>query len=338
MAATLRALAATGDARVPVRAALPAWREAGALLRGADLDDYRTGAETPLRLSVAGWTVLGQTPMSQACATLGALGRAGADVLLEPEGAFKAHMLAEAYKRAYGTMLAGFGHAGDVAATVRTLLDPAAQRADREAIGPQAADGPAMARNYGETTQCAAADRAGAVCTLIHSLYRPFGARVLCPETGLIANDRGASFTDGANAPAPGQPPRHTLVNLVAAAPDGAGAYALGTPGAQAQTQTTLQVLAALMAAPGLASGASVTDALAASVLAPRWSFIGGRGLAVEADMKSGVLRDLAERGHVLGLRPARDWLMGSVSLAAHRDGLCHAVADDRRNALALAL
>ena len=62
-----------------------------------------------------------------------------------------------------------------------------------------------MARNYGETTQVAAVDRSGRVCTLIHSLYRPFGARALCRETGLIVNDRGGSFTDGANAPAPRQ-------------------------------------------------------------------------------------------------------------------------------------
>ena len=47
---------------------------------------------------------------------------------------------------------------------------------DREGIGPRASDGPAMLRNYGETTQCAAVDARGGVATLIHSLYRPFGA------------------------------------------------------------------------------------------------------------------------------------------------------------------
>lgn len=195
-------------------------------------------------------------------------------------------------------------------------------------IGPRAAEGPAMHRNYGETTQCAAVDAQGRVATLIHSLYRPFGARVLSPMTGLIANDRGASFSDGANAPAPSAKPRHTLVNVLAAAPDG-GIYALGTPGAQAQTQTNLQVLARLFADPG---------AMAEAVLAPRWSFIGGHRIACEADLPEPTLDGLRRAGHAIGVRPPRDWLMGSVSLAAFRDGLCHAVADDRRMAIALAI
>ncbi|MEO8713785.1 MAG: gamma-glutamyltransferase, partial [Acetobacteraceae bacterium] len=241
--------------------------------------------------------------------------------------AFKAHMLIEAYKLAFGH-LDRLGHATDPDAVCTAMLAGAAMRAEREAIGPRATDGPAMARNYGETTQCAAVDARGRVATLIHSLYRPFGARVLSPTTGLIANDRGASFTDGANAPAPLARPRHTLVNVLAESPDG-GLYALGTPGAQAQTQTNLQVLARLFADPA---------ALADAVLAPRWSFIGGRGLACEADMAEPTLDSLRRLGHAIGVRPPRDWLMGSVSLAAFRDGLCHAVADDRRMAIALAL
>jgi gamma-glutamyltranspeptidase len=49
------------------------------------------------------------------------------------------------------------------------------------------------------------------------------------------------------------------------------------------------------------------------------------------------VTRELTKRGHRLGLRPARDWLMGSVSLAKFDGATCTAVADDRREALALA-
>ena len=74
------------------------------------------------------------------------------------------------------------------------------------------------------------------------------------------------------------------------------------------------------------------------AVLAPRWGFIGGKTIEVEADMPAAILGDLAARGHQLALRPARDWLMGSVSLASVRDGVSSATADDRRNALALAL
>jgi gamma-glutamyltranspeptidase len=341
LAATLRLLAEARDPRELLHVALPEWRAAGALLDADDLASCTIAAEAPLTTSIAGWTLLGQTPPSAAAAMLGAVLRAGPDALLEPACGYKAHMLAEATKAALG-LLDGMGHAGDAAATTRArcaphagrrdrraLLDPGAARTARERIGPDAADGPDLSRNYGETTQCAAVDAEGNACTLIHSLYRPFGARVLSPSTGLLANDRGGSFTHGANAPAPRARPRHTLVGVIAEAPDGT-VHALGTPGALAQTQTVLQVLAALMAAP---------DAPEAAVMAPRWSAIGGRGLAVEASMPEPVLRDLAARGHVLALRPPRDWLMGSLGLAfAAPSGLRGAVADDRRNALALPL
>jgi gamma-glutamyltranspeptidase len=72
--------------------------------------------------------------------------------------------------------------------------------------------------------------------------------------------------------------------------------------------------------------------------VAPRWSFIGGRRVAIEAAMPGDRLEALEGAGHVLALRPPRDWLMGSVSLAAWRDGIASAVADPRREALALAI
>ena len=324
IAETLRDVAA--DPRSKLLQALPEWNERDVLVAATDVAAYRAPLEAPLETTLGGWRVFGQPPMSQAVATLAALGRAGSDAVLEPDGPFRNHMLIEAYKQAFAG-LDRFGHAEDVAAACRSMLDPAAMRAHREAIGPRATAGPAMVRNYGETTQCAAVDASGRVATLIHSLYRPFGARVISPSTGLIANDRGASFTTAANAAAPGVRPRHTLVNVLAVAPDGA-AYALGTPGAQAQTQTNLQVLARLMSAPA---------AMAEAVLAPRWSFIGGKRIACEADMPEAVMLGLQQMGHEIGLRPPRDWLMGSVSLAAWREGLCHTVADDRRAALALA-
>ena len=324
LAETLRGMAES-DPLAPIRTALPEWRAAGALLTEDDLHATTVTPEAPLVTNVAGWRLLGQTPPSQAAAALGAALRAGPDALLEAPSAYKTHMLVEATKAAL-TLLEGMGHAGDTAATVAALLDPTQARATRESIGPEAADGPDLSRNYGETTQCAAVDAEGNVCTLIHSLYRPFGARVLSPATGLIANDRGGSFTSGANAPAPRVRPRHTLVGLIAEAPDGTS-YALGTPGALAQTQTVLQVLAGLMA------GLTPEDA----VRAPRWSAIGGHGLSVESSMDDAITRDLAARGHRLALRPPRDWLMGSLGLAlARTDGTRGAVADDRREALAL--
>jgi gamma-glutamyltranspeptidase/glutathione hydrolase len=306
--------------------ALSEWAQQGAAVDSAEVPKLAATIEPALLLRLNGWHIFGQPPLSAAVATLAALGIAGGDAIIHSEGAYRDHLLIEAYKTAYADLLR-MGHKADLAQLIAEMLNGNRLRALRERIGPRAARGASMQRNYGETTQCAAADGEGRVCTVIHSLYRPFGSRLLSRTTGWIANDRGATFSDGPNAPAPGRCPRHTLVGVIAVAPDG-GAFAFGTPGAQAQTQTTLQVLADLM------RGAHPWTAIEA----PRWSFIGDDHIAVEAAMPSDTLAGLERAGHRLALRPPADWLMGSVSLAAAGGGLVTAAADHRREALALAL
>jgi gamma-glutamyltranspeptidase/glutathione hydrolase len=327
LAASLKTWADDRDAGAVLGAAAEEWRSAGAALTAKEALAAAAMPEAPLSVRFGAWTIFGQPPMSQAVATLAALGIAGGDALRQADGSYRDHMLIEAYKAAY-RRLGAVGEGGDVAAAIAAMLEPRAQRESRESIGPSASLGPPMLRNYGETTQCAASDSEGRVCTLIHSLYRPFGARLLSQSTGWIANDRGATFTEGANAAAPGRRPRNTLVNILAAHADGM-AFALGTPGAQAQTQTTLQVLANLIRDPSDLWGA---------VASPRWSFIGADRVAVEESVPAARLTALEAMGHRLVLRPPADWLMGSVSLAAVRNGVTSAVADHRREALALAL
>lgn len=301
------------------------WGEAGAKVARAEAAGFAAAEEAPLALAFGAWTVHGQPPMSQACATLAALGIAGADTVRENDEAHRAHMLIEAYKRAYGDL-------GDLAdgngprERASAMIAAANLRARREGIDHRASVGAPMARNYGETTQVAAVDCEGRVATLIHSLYRPFGGRVLAAN-GWLSNDRGASFTTGANAPAPGRRPRHTLVGLLMTHPE-EGSWAFGTPGAQAQTQTTMQIAVGLMRNPAKPE---------AAVAAPRWNFIGGDQVAVEARMPSATLDALTARGHKLALRPPSDWLMGSIGLAGCRGNLRVAIADHRREGLALA-
>jgi len=327
LGASLARWAAAGNADLELASAVDDWRADGAAVTAAEALARRAEIAPTLALPFGGWTIYGQPPMSQAVATLAAVGIAGPDAMRDADAEWRTHMAVEAYKAAFARLQA-LSDGNAPAEHARAMLDGARMRAAREAIGHRAAAGPAMSRNYGETTQCSAADADGTVCTLIHSLYRPFGARSLSPRTGWIANDRGACFTSGDNAPAPGRVPRHTLVGLLMDHPEN-GTYAFGTPGAQAQTQTTLQVAMNLMRAP---------DDPEAAVAAPRWSFIGEDRIAVEASLPPALLDGLAARGHRLALRPPADWLMGSVTMAGVRGGVRLAVADHRREALALAL
>ncbi|MCA3263075.1 MAG: gamma-glutamyltransferase [Telmatospirillum sp.] len=306
-------------------AACADWARQGASVTAQEASAFKVARETPLALTFGAWTIYGQPPMSQSVAALASLGIAGADTVRENDASHRTHMLIEAYKRAFSELdRVGDGH--DPASHAAAMLAPANMRAKRESIGHRASQGPAMVRNYGETTQVAAVDASGGVCTLIHSLYRPFGGRCLA-SNGWLSNDRGASFSTGANAPAPGKRPRHTLVGILMRHPED-GIWACGTPGAQAQTQTNLQIAVGLMR--------DASDP-AAAVAAPRWSFLGDDQIAVEAAMPTHTLDALAAAGHRLALRPPADWLMGSIGLAGFRGGLKIAVADHRREALALA-
>jgi gamma-glutamyltranspeptidase/glutathione hydrolase len=315
-----------GSADGELAAATADWRKEGSSVGEDEALAFRAEAEAALALSFGAWTVFGQPPLSQAVGTLAALGIAGADSVREDDPVHRTHMLVEAYKRAYAG-LGGLRDGNDPHGYAKGLLAAPAMRAAREAIDHRAGEGPAMSRNYGETTQVAAVDADGTVCTLIHSLYRPFGGRVLA-RNGWISNDRGAAFGSGDNAPVPGRRPRHTLVGILMTHPE-EGSFAFGTPGAQAQTQTNLQVAVSLMRDPA---------APAAALAAPRWSFIGGAQIAVEARMPARELDALAERGHRIALRPPSDWLMGSVGLVGARGTRRMAVADHRREALALAI
>lgn len=327
LADSLENWASSGDSHLSLSAAAEDWRLQGATVTPEEACALKVAPETPLVLRLGRWVIYAQPPVSQAITTLAALGIAGLDVIEQQDDALRDHMLIEAYKSASRDALK-IGDSCDLPETVSAILDPATIRTSREAISSHAAAGPIAATKHGETTQCAAADAEGRVCTLIHSLSGAFGSQIVSSRTGWIANDRGASFTEGANAAAPWRRPRNTLVGILATLEDGV-CVAMGTPGAQAQTQTTFQIAANLLRTP--------TD-LWGAVAAPRWSSLEDGSVAVEAAMGRERMRALENAGHLVSPYPDFSWQMGSIGLAAFDRGTTIAVADPRREALALGL
>jgi gamma-glutamyltranspeptidase / glutathione hydrolase len=327
LAESLENWAASGDPLPSLSAAAADWRLQGATVTPEEACALKVAPEKSLVLRLGGWAIHAQPPMSQAIATLAALGIAELDVIEQRDDAVRDHMLIEAYKSASRDVVK-IGDNDDLSQIASAMLDPATLRAARKAIGSRAFAGTTAGARRGETTQCAAADAEGRVCTLIHSLSGAFGSQIVSSRTGWIANDRGASFTDGANAPAPRRRPRNTLVGILATHEDGV-CVAMGTPGAQAQTQTTFQIATNLLRTP--------TDFWGA-VAAPRWSYLEGGSVAVEAAMGPERMRALENAGHSLSPQPDFSWQMGSIGLAAFDRGIATAVADPRREALALGL
>ena len=98
-----------------------------------------------------------------------------------------------------------------------------------------------------DTTYLCAADASGTTVSYIHSLFT--GSGVILGETGVLMNSRllGFNLEDGhPNCLAPGKRPVHTL-NPWLVQKDGQPVFVGGTPGAQWQVQTNLQILTNLL-------------------------------------------------------------------------------------------
>ncbi|HTZ01176.1 MAG TPA: gamma-glutamyltransferase, partial [Xanthobacteraceae bacterium] len=92
----------------------------------------------------------------------------------------------------------------------------------------------------GDTIWMGAADSSGVVVSYIQSLYWEFGSGCVLPATGVLMQNRGASFSLEAgtlNRLAPGRLPYHTLNPALAVLKDGR-IMAYGTMGGDGQPQT----------------------------------------------------------------------------------------------------
>jgi len=99
--------------------------------------------------------------------------------------------------------------------------------------------GRAATSGTGDTIALATADASGMAVSLIQSLYHGFGAGILEPATGIVAQDRGACFTldpSHANVLAPGKRPAHTLMPVMVHR-GGELEVVAGTMGGSAQPQ-----------------------------------------------------------------------------------------------------
>lgn len=148
---------------------------------------------------------------------------------------------------------------------------------------------PREAKPSGDTVGLSAVSADGWAISLINSVYFGFGAAVLEPETGILFQNRGTSFSlDPAspNAFAPGRRPRHTLMPVLILR-DGELAWVPATMGGSAQPQIHTQLLLRSLA------GSTPHEA----THAPRW--------IVEEPGADGVVRVLIEEDVAVEARDA---------------------------------
>jgi gamma-glutamyltranspeptidase/glutathione hydrolase len=224
---------------------------------------------------------------------------------------------------------------GDPKISVLISKEYAAKR--RERIGEPVYSQQTAAPTGSDTTYLCAADRHGNAVSLIQSIFAPFGSRVIGGDTGVIMNNRLCGFgldPSKANALKPGKRPAHTL-NTYMVFSGGEFVAAGGSPGADDQPQTNLQVLHNLI---------DLEMDPQTAVEAPRWSHQPGtpprhqlpEELRMEEGFNGSVIEALRRKGHKVSV--VDRWSFGSakVIMRDRETGSLMAGADPRREAYAL--
>ncbi len=155
------------------------------------------------------------------------------------------------------------------------------------------------------TVYVSAVDGQGNACSLINSVFMPFGSGLVVPDTGIALQNRGASFSlnpSHINRLEPGKLPYHTLIpGMVTRYGELWASY--GVMGAMQQAQGHLQVLTNM-----IDFDLEPQQALDA----PRFSIRLGEGVAIENRASAEVINDLAARGHRMLAMPPHGGLFGS--------------------------
>jgi gamma-glutamyltranspeptidase/glutathione hydrolase len=205
-----------------------------------DLEDYRAVVAEPLSVAVRAGTIFNTPPPTQGLASLLILALFDRLDVREAESFEHVHGLVEATKRAFRVRDQAVTDPRTIAAPLDRYLRGAFLDAEAGKIDMRkAARWPAPV-GEGDTVWMGAADANGTVVSYIQSVYWEFGSGVVLPRTGLLMQNRGASFSldpDALNALAPGRLPFHTLNPALAVLKDGRVA-AYGTMGGDGQPQT----------------------------------------------------------------------------------------------------
>ena len=302
----------------------------GAPVTRADLAGYQARVAEPLSAALQTGTLYNAPPPTQGLASLMILALFERLRVAEAESFDHVHGLVEATKRAFRVRDRVVTDPDRLPAPParfleKGFLDAEAAKIDRR----KAAKWPAPF-GAGDTIWMGAADSSGLVVSYIQSLYWEFGSACVLPATGVLMQNRGASFSlePGAlNALAPGRQPFHTLNPALAVLRDGR-IMAYGTMGGdgQPQSQAALFTRHVLYRVP-----------LEQAIDRPRWLL--GRtwgstvtNLRLEARFAAGLVDRLLSAGHdVAVLDEAYSDTMGHAgAVVLHPDGTLEGAHDPR--------
>jgi len=302
-----------------------------------DLARQRAYQVDPLSLDLSVGTVFNMPPPTQGLASLLILGLFDRlDRHAMTPGSFEyVHALVEATKAAFKVRDREIGEPDCMTTTPAAFLD--ADWLDRSAaiIDPDKAQTWSRTGTPGDTVWMGAIDSDGLAVSYIQSIYWEFGSGVVLPETGILWQNRGASFSlDPASvrALAPGRRPFHTLNPPLARLNDGSTlVYGCMGGDGQPQFQSAVFTRAAMFGAP-----------LQEAVNAPRWLLGRSWGedstsLKLEGRFPAEVIDRLAAVGHeVQVVDDITDQMGHAGAIRRTPDGMLSGAADPRSDGAAV--
>jgi gamma-glutamyltranspeptidase/glutathione hydrolase len=295
-----------------------------------DLENHRAIAAEPLRVQLRAGTLYNTPPPTQGLASLIILALFERLDVKDAETFDYVHGLVEATKRAFGVRARTITDPDRVPGPLEQYLAPKFLDAEALAIDRgKAAPWPAP-KTKGDTIWMGAADASGLVVSYIQSIYWEFGSGCVLPATGVLMQNRGASFSlkpTSLNRLAPGRLPFHTLNPALAVLNDGR-VMAYGTMGGDGQPQTQAAVFSRHV---------MYRQPLEAAIDRPRWLL--GRtwgsphtNLRMEDRFDGHLIDRLSAAGHDVEVlrQPYSDTMGHAGAVVHHPDGTLEGAHDPR--------
>lgn len=281
-----------------------------------DLKSHSTRVLAPLSIKYRDFTIYGQPPPTQGMILMEELLLCERFNISSMGQADQIHIGVESKKIGFTDRNLILGDPEFLAVNVEQVLSKKNIDWRLSQINMEAANNENGATSEGsDTTYFLVADSEGNAVSWIQSVFHGFGCSWVIPETGIVLNNRLTGFSLNPQSPnfiEPGKRPAHTLNAWLATREDGSLYLVGGTPGANIQVQTNLQLLLNVVDL-----GMNVQEAIES----PRWQHLSAAGqssldengsgvLEIEARVDPAVVEDLRARGHEISLIGA--WAHGS--------------------------
>lgn len=285
------------------------------LLTYEDLANYKAHWDDPIHVNYRGYEVYEMPPNSSGHILLQELNLVELFDLqaLGCNTVESVHLMVEAKKLAFADREKYMADPNWVDVPIEGMLSKsyAAEQAKRIDLEKAAVDVPAGGPEAHEDTTCfCTADSAGNLVCILQSIQSGFGSGLVAGDTGILLNNRMTYWHLEENHPnclMPGKRVRHTM-NPVIVLKDGKPVLACGTPGADTQVQTNLQLVTHV-----LDFGMTPQEA----VSAPRWRSLQNpmestiphtcsNHLQLENRFSTDTIEGLAAKGHEI--QNVGDW------------------------------